>query len=400
MLVTAAIALTALAACQPERHDEKELPKVIAETVTPVEFSPTVELTGVIAPRVESNLSFRVGGQVAERLVDVGDHVEQGQLLARIETDEPQATLEAAEAAQRANEATLKQSQANFERQRTLFKGGYTTQSAFDAAQEQLRSAQNSLEASRSDVATAREQLTYTDLKSPAAGVITERSVEQGQVVAAAQTVFSLALDGARDAVFDIDERAMTEEPVGRRVAVRLVSDPSVTATAVIREISPVFDKTSGTLRVKLGLIDAPSQIGLGAAVVGTATFPARKVVRLPATALYSTKAEPSVWVVDPKTNTVSQRVIEIDRYLTGAILVADGLQPGDVVVTKGTQLLLPGQAVSVVEAGKAAGDQEPANPGDGGRPDGAAGITAERQTNGGEPAVSPQMPDGEGSAR
>ena len=385
----AALALLGLAACQPEDAGKRELPKVIAAVVEPQVFTPTVELTGTVAARIESDLAFRAGGQVAERLVDVGDHVRAGQLLARIATDEPQATLDAAVAAARSAEATLKQAQANFERQKTLLKGGFTTKSSFDSAEEALRSAMNALDSARADVATAREQLTYTDLKSPAAGIITARTVEQGQVVTAAQTVFTLALDGPRDAVFDVYERATTEEPTKGEVKVRLISDPKVTATARVREISPAFDTATGTLRIKLGLVDAPPQMSLGAAIAGTASFTARQVIRLPWTALFSTRGEPSVWVVDAKSGMVAQRLIAIDRYLTGAILVRDGLKPGETVVTAGGQLLRPGETVTVVadaaptEAGESAdggsGSAQAATPdaGDGEQSDPLAATAA-----------------------
>ncbi len=351
----AVLSLFALTACQPEDTDKKDVSKVIAAVVEPQAFTPTSELTGTVAARVESDLAFRTGGQVAERLVDVGAHVQEGQLLARIATDEPQATLDAAVATARSAEATLKQAQANFDRQKTLLNGGFTTKSSFDSAEESLRTATNALDSAQADVATAREQLTYTDLKSPAPGIITARNVEQGQVVTAAQTVFILALDGPRDAVFDIYERAMTEEPTKGEVKVQLISDPSVTATAKVREISPAFDTATGTLRIKLGLVDAPPQMSLGAAIAGTASFSARQVIRLPWTALFSTKGKPSVWVVDAETGAVAQRPIAIDRYLTGAILVRDGLKSGETVVTAGGQLLRPGETVAVVaDAGAA----------------------------------------------
>ena len=358
----AVLAALSLAGCQPDAAPEKETPKVIAAVVESQVFTPTSELTGSVAARVESDLAFRTGGQVAERLVDVGDHVSGGQLLARIATDEPQATLDAAVAAANSAEATLKQAQANFERQKTLLNGGFTTKSSFDSAEESLRSSMNALDSSKADVATAREQLTYTDLKSPAPGIITARDVEQGQVVTAAQTVFTLALDGPRDAVFDVYERAMTEEPTKGEVQVRLISDPSITATAKIREISPAFDTATGTLRIKLGLVDAPPQMSLGAAIAGTASFSTRQVIRLPWTALFSTKGQPSVWVVDAKSGAVAQRPIAIDRYLTGAVLVRDGLRPGETVVTAGGQLLRPGETVSVVAVADAGPSGEAQN--------------------------------------
>lgn len=388
----AAFALVGLTACQREGSAKTELPEVVASVVEPQAFTPTVELTGTVAARVESSLAFRAGGQVSERLVDVGDHVQAGQLLARIATDEPQATLDAAVAAERSAEATLKQAQANFDRQKTLLNGGFTTKSSFDAAEEALRSAMNALDAAQADVATAREQLTYTELKSPAAGIITARDVEQGQVVIAAQTVFTLALDGPRDAVFDVYERATTEKPTKGEVRIRLISDPQVTANAVIREISPAFDTATGTVRVKLHILDAPPQMSLGSAIAGTARFSPRQVIRLPWTALFSTKGHPSVWVVDPKTGTVAQRPIAIDRYVTGAILVSDGLKSGETVVTAGGQLLRPGETVALV----AAADATPTSDNVGSEAEPAMGTPSPNGAPAAAPADGPTTGDAE----
>ncbi|QJP16687.1 efflux RND transporter periplasmic adaptor subunit [Starkeya sp. ORNL1] len=348
-LIACLVSATALSACgeaasaPPQAH---EMVKV--QTVSFQPIARTVSLTGTIAARIESKLSFRVAGRIAARKVDVGDHVKAGDVLATIETPEQEADVQSARATLRASEATLVQAQSSFARQKQLIASGFTTRSNFDSAQEQLRSAEGAVESARADVGTAEQQLSFTILKADADGVITARDAEAGQVVAAAQTVFTLARDGARDAIFDVYEALLADTPPSDRVEIRLLSDQDVVATAVVREVSPTFDAATGTVRVKMSLIDPPAAMGLGAAVFGSGKWAAKNLIPLPWTSLSAGEAGPTVWVVDPKTNAVSQRPITVDHYGTGQILVSAGLKQGETVVTAGGQFLRAGQVVAI----------------------------------------------------
>lgn len=340
-----------LAACQGELTiPDKVLEPVQTAIAQPQPFAPTIALTGTIAARIESDLSFRVAGRIEQRSVDVGDRVVPGQVLAQLDTEEQEADVEAAKATLTAAEATWHQATTNFDRQSQLLRGGFTTKSVFDAANETLRTAEGSVQAAKADLATAEDQFGYTVLRADAAGIITARNVEAGQVVDAAQTVFTLAQDGGRDALFDVYEAVFAQSPPETGIDVRLVSDARVTVKGTIREIAPTFDETNGTVRVKVGLNNAPSAMTLGAAVVGAANARYREAVRLPWTALASDAGRPSVFVVDPSSKAVSKRAVVIDRYLTGEIVVSEGLAAGERVVTAGGQLLYDGQVVRIAE--------------------------------------------------
>jgi multidrug efflux pump subunit AcrA (membrane-fusion protein) len=134
-----------------------------------------------------------------------------------------------------------------------------------------LRTAEGGLETAKAQLGTAKDALSYTELRVGAAGVIAARSLEIGQVVQAAQPVFTLALDGERDAVFDIDEAIFFGDFEGSQISLILVSDPAVTATGYVREVSPVVDPKSATVRVKIAILDPPTAMTLGSAVAGTA---------------------------------------------------------------------------------------------------------------------------------
>ena len=338
-----------LAACsEPEAPPVRMPERVYVQTIRFESIPRTISLTGTVAARVESDLSFRIAGRIAERRVDVSDPVRKGDILATLETAEQEADLQSAEATLESARATLSQAETNFRRQKSLNESGYTTRSTFDAAEEQLRTAQGSLASAEADVGTARDQLSFTVLKADADGIVTARNAEAGQVVAAAQTVFAVAQDGARDAVFDIYEALLAEAPPKNDIRIRLVSDPSVEAFATVREISPTFDTSTGTVRVKMSLANPPAAMSLGAAVIGEGQFEARRLVALPWQALSTGPGGARVWVVDPKTNTVSERAITVERYRTGDLLVGGGLNDGEIVVTSAGQFLHQGQEITI----------------------------------------------------
>ena len=213
-----AVLLMALSGCQREDAAAERLPIMVrTETVAIADYAPRTSLTGVIAARTLNNLSFRVGGRVAERLVDVGQHVDKDAVLARIDPQEQESDLRSAQADLDAAQAQLTQATAAFERQKTLLAQGFTTRRDYDAAEQALKVAQGSVDAAQSALANAQENLSFTELKAGAAGVVTARQVEAGQVVQAAQTVFTVAEDGDRDAVFNVQETLVARAPAAPR---------------------------------------------------------------------------------------------------------------------------------------------------------------------------------------
>jgi membrane fusion protein, multidrug efflux system len=337
-------------ACHDDAPSSQPRAKVAVESAKVADFAPAVLLTGTVAARITSDLSFRVTGRILSRKVDIGDHVTAGQVLATLDPTEQQASVAAAEAAVRSSEAKLRQASHDFDRQQELLPSGSTTRPQFDRAQDTLRAAQANLIASNAQLGIDQDQLNQTVLKASADGIITAREAEAGEVVQEAATVFSLAQDGARDAMFDVYESVFARKPIGRVIKIALVSDPKVEARAVVREISPVINPNNGTVRTKFDIIDSPPAMTLGAAVIGTGQFEGRQAVMLPWTALSAQVGKPAVWLVDPQTSQVSLRPIVIEAYEAERIAVRSGLATGAMVVTRGQQLLRPGELVTAEE--------------------------------------------------
>lgn len=321
---------------------------VDAVRVEPSTYAAKVALTGDIEPKYTSNIAFRVSGKIEKRLVEIGDHVEPDTVLARLDPRDQQANVDTAKAGLVSAEALLTQAQTNYDRQAKLYQEGYATRPAYDQAEQQLRTQKASVESAKAAVGTAMENFGYVELKSGVAGIITARNVEAGQVVEAGQTVFTLAQDGGRDAVFDLYESLVASPPGNQKIDVYLQADPMIATAGKVREISPTVDATAGTVKVKIGLEKVPPEMSLGAPVVGVGTFRPRKAIVLPRSALYRWHDAPAVWTVDAKTHEVTPKVVDVLRFAGDDIILSGGVAPGELVVTAGLQFLYPGQVVGI----------------------------------------------------
>jgi RND family efflux transporter MFP subunit len=323
---------------------------VRTEIVRPQVRQASVTLTGEVRARFNADLGFRISGRVIARSVEVGTHVDRGQVLARLDPAEQQADLDAAGAAVAGAESQLRVAATTFERQKTLLSSGFTTRVAFDQAQEGLQSAQASLDEAKAQLGRAKDAIGDTELRASAAGVITVRKLEIGQVVDAGQSVFTLAQDGERDAIFAVDERFLLRDGKYGDIALHLVSNPNISAVGRVREISPAVDSNSSTVRVKIAIQDPVPGMALGSAVAGTVKLEPAEQIALPWTALMADGAQPAVWVVDAAHNTAALKHVTIGGYEASAVLIKSGLEPGDRAVVDGGKLLSSGELVTYDE--------------------------------------------------
>src|SRR5690606_27377580 len=137
--------------------------------------------------------------------------------------------------------------------------------------------------------------------------------------------------------------------PANPEISIALTLDPRVTTRGRVREVAPRADAATGTFEVRVGLIDPPEAMRLGSTVTGRITLGGTEGVTLPASALTRDRGQPAVWLVDPATQTVSLRAVELARFDPARIVVSGGVQAGDTVVTAGVQSLRPGQKVRLL---------------------------------------------------
>ena len=308
-----------------------------------------VSLTGQVRAKDHASLAFRLDGRMTERLVNVGDTVAAGQVVARLDPQIQQSALRSAEANLSSVEAQLNEARITLWRQQELLKDGWTSRANFDKAQHTFDTLQAQVDSARAQARIAQEQQSYTVLSADAPGAVTAVGAEPGEVVHAGQMVVEVARDGGRDAVFDVPEQLMRTGPRDPVVEIALTNDPKVKATGRVREVSPQADAATRTFQVKVGITDPPEAMRLGATVTGRITLSAPPGVEIPASALTKTTEGPAVWVFDPNSRTVALRSVEVLRYDPATVVISQGLETGDVVITAGSQTLRPGQEVRLV---------------------------------------------------
>ena len=308
---------------------------------------------GEIRARNESPLAFRVGGNMVKRLVDVGDAVKQGQLLAELDPGDQRLQAGAAQAQLAAAEADLVRARGDLQRYKALADQQLVSRSAYDAQLAAFKAAEGQANAARAQSGVAGNQAAYTQLRAPRDGVIASRSAEAGQTVAAGQAVFTLAADGGREVAIALPESRIREFHAGQQVLVELWSAPDRRMPGAIREISPQADAQARTYAARVALAgDAARQVELGqSARVYVQGDAGQSVLRLPLSALQRDgKGGTSVWVVDPATHALRSVPVATGPFGEDSVPVLSGLQAGDWVVAAGGHLLRDGQKVAPVD--------------------------------------------------
>src|SRR5215470_14369533 len=339
-----------LAACHPQAEPMllgmRPVRTVVAERQ---EAGTPISLTGRIEAEDEVSLAFRISGRILQSDVKLGDRVKAGQVVARLESQNELNGLRTAKANLAAAQGQLTQARNNFKRQDTLLKQGWTTRANHDQATQALQTAESQVDAAEAQVKTAYDQVSFTELKADAPGILTALGPGAGEVVQAGQMIVRVARRDGRDAVFDVPAQVLRTAPSDPRITVSLTDDPKVTTTGRVREIAPQADPVTRTFAVKVGLSDPPPAMRLGATVTGRMQGDSVPVIEIPATALTKANSQPAVWIVDPANRTVSIRNVDVLRYDPARVAVSGGLTTGDVIVTAGVQALHPGQKVRLL---------------------------------------------------
>ncbi len=345
-----ALLLTLLSACDQNAEVAAPQPRPVRTVmVEPTKLGEAVRISGEIRSQNEVAVAFRVGGKIKERPVNIGDTVKPGDLLASLDAQTEENALLAAEAALGAARGDVAKTRNAFERQDELMRQGFTTRPRFEQAEQTYNTALATLEDAEAQAEMARDRVAFTRLYAESTGVVTARGAEPGEVVQAGQMIVMLARSDGRDAVFNVPARLLQAAPQDIVVEITMPADPTLSVTGHVREVAPQADPVTGTFEVKVGLDSSPSSLSLGATVTGSFELESERVIAVPASALTKMDTVPAVWVVDPKTARVSLRPVDILRFEPRKVLVSQGLELGEIVVTAGVQALHPGQKVRLL---------------------------------------------------
>lgn len=315
------------------------------QTIALVPAHPALVVSGTVQARVQADLGFRVAGKVIGRPVEIGDRVRRGQVLAELDPADLRNSLAVAEAALQSAEADAANAQADLRRYDGLGRGSPAyLPSEYDRRLAASRTAAARVVQAQRQRELARDQLGYTTLSADADGVITALPVQIGQVVAAGQTVATLAHGETIEVVADVPENRLSEMRGAGEVSVGLWALPELRLRGRVREIGALADPASRTFAVRVTLLDPPPDVvALGmTATVSFGDTQARAAI-IPAAALADLRGQPAVWVVDPTTQTAKLRAVAVAGYDgAGRAVIADGLRAGETIVTAGVGQIRP----------------------------------------------------------
>jgi RND family efflux transporter MFP subunit len=309
--------------------------------------SSEVVLLGEVRAAQRAELGFAVQGRVSAVLVDVGDIVSAGQILARLDAIPLQAQLASANAEVVRADIVLTELRQRRERMAPLAAGGVAVPAEWDALLAQLAAAEQQVKVSRGQRDAAVWNLEQMTLRAPFEAVVASRALEVGQAAGPGQPV--LQLDGrGRQVVVPVPDHLAARVRGGQPVQLEF-GDRSVEG-----RILQVGERAGpgGTVRV---LTQAPAEARPGetlnvrfAAALPRAGSAPTTAVELPLRAVRpdGKPGSGSVLRYDPASGIVQARSVRLGPVLGERIVVLDGLALGDRVVAAGVSFLAPGSAV------------------------------------------------------
>ncbi len=325
-----------------------QLKTVLAHEVRVDPGAQQAEYSGEVRARHEISQAFRVGGKLLARLVDVGDRVTAGQVLARLDAADLTLSSSGAEANLAAVDAERNFARAEVQRYRDLHARQFVSQALLDAKEAALQSAEERHRALSAQVGIAHNQRGYAELRADADGVVAQVLAEAGQVLAAGQPVAKVAQSGEREVLVAVPENRVAELSRAGEVAVVLWAAPERRYRGRVREVAPQADPVTRTYAARIAILDADAGVRLGMTARVAVNRGTREAVFLiPTGAVFQQGKQPAVWLIGEDGH-VRLRPITVAAWREDGVAVSGGLVGGERIVAAGAHKLVKGEAVRV----------------------------------------------------
>lgn len=346
--VAAALALAlAVTACREEPQAEQIIRPVKAIVVQEQSGDVVRSFSGDMRARVESTLGFRVPGKIVERLVNIGDEVKVGQVIARLDDKDLVLSENSAKAAVLSAKSRLAVAKDALGRAEALQPKGYTPEAVVDQRKLEADAAQAGLEAAEAQSRQAANSTGYAVLIADKAGIVTRVEAEAGQVVAAGTPIIALAEAGEIEVALNVPEQDVTHLTVGQAAELEFWADDDIKAQGKIREIARQADSGSRTYAVRIAIPNPPAASRLGMTVTAMLKLrPGASHISVPLAALTQVDGHSAVYVADRTASVVNARPVETGGVTADSVKIVSGLKTGEVVVTGGVQFLSEGMHV------------------------------------------------------
>lgn len=359
------LTIAILSGCLPESDDDAVvIPPVRGLITTLIGEAEQVTIRrypGVLEPSEVNQLSFEVGGRLGRIELDVGEQVDEGQVLAELEPEQFQTTIENRLAAVSEAEATLKQAEDDLARSESLLASGTITIVRRDEDATEVAQTRARLTQAEKDLATARQNFDDAKLTAPFDGIVDALEVDSFATVTAGQTVLTLYQKAEFEVSFSVSFDVVSQLVVGTPATVRLADDPNIALSGVISELGERAGRVS-SFPVVVQLLETAPIIKAGMAVEVSLEFslPAAQGHLLPMSSIIPGTDIPEdagpnsvinveVYVFDPDSSTVQSRSVTMAGIRDNRFLIINGLEPGERVAVKGVAFLREGMEVNLL---------------------------------------------------
>lgn len=340
--------IASLSACKAETAADEEVVRPVKVAIlAPASSGRVLTYSGVVRARVESAVGFRVSGKIVERRVNIGDRLDAGQVIARL--DDTDLKLAEGSAKSTLNAARTRRDVAsiNLERAKPLLPKGFISKAAFDIRRNEMDAASAALDTAKSQLSQATNAVAYTTLRADTAGVVTSVTAELGQVVSAGEPVITLAGAGETEIAIAVPEQEAGRLSVGRSAQIKLWATPHDSIDGRIREIAGQAEAASRTYAVRIAIGAPPPTMRLGmTATVTISVDDENASMVVPIAAVTESEGTPVVFVVDPENKRVRKTPVTLGGTTEDGIRINGGLQAGEMVVSAGVQFLHDGMQV------------------------------------------------------
>ncbi len=362
--------ILALTACGGEDEEQRVLRPVRYGKISQTGIGDPHTFSGTSRSSKEANLSFRVAGVVQNIQVKVGDEVQAGTLVAqldatdyRVQLQQALADLKHAQTQINSSKAQLVSSQSNYQRVEKLYENNSLPLSDFEQAKTNYEAAQSQYEAALAQVAAAQQrvesaqnQVSYAQLTAPFFGVVTEKMVEENEIVNSGTPVLTLNTEGQPEVEVGIPEAFISKIKNGQKVDIRFSTLSGQNFKGVVSEVGFSSDGST-TYPVRVQIMNPSEEIRPGMAANVTFYFQPKSTSKSLLMAPVQAVAEGAnqsryVFLLKKEKDhyLVKKQAIEVGELLPSGFEVKKGLKEGDLVATAGLKSLLDGMQVRLME--------------------------------------------------
>jgi RND family efflux transporter MFP subunit len=332
-----------------DNQDNQPIVRPVLTQIVAEQHATAPQFVGVVSPRVSTSIAFRVGGTLVTRPVDLGAQVFEGAPLATLDSTTQHLAVQTARADLTSAEAQYANAAAAEGRLRTLTQNDVVSIANLELAEQQTSGAKALLVQAQSRLRQTQEQLTYATLFAPFDGIVTAVTTEAGSVVAAGQSIVTLADPTTRDIVLDLPDSLIGDVSVGTEFQIWPQLTPDTVIRGTVRELAPQADPITRAWRVKIGIESEVEAFWLGSTASAALAASSKQQLTIPASAVKFQGEKTGVWIVDEAKSTVHYREVVLRGEPTfGRAVVSVGLTAGERIVVAGVNSLKDGQSVKL----------------------------------------------------